>query len=395
MTGDLAEAKQAQALDANPGNDLLAITTNKKMEAATMTTAKSSEDKIDNIAHEDKGEIIAQAMTLDVAYKSLEKIRELNLQLEFGEPEMNKKECIRCKREPLTLNRGVQGRVQKLISSRRMVHPCLACGTPVCSGHRSSNFGKQDITICLDCAHFFSIDYIMKFIVNDLDEEVRKGRINGMLEVYDRAVVILKFSVQFIDDVAIALEQNTSRHNKVGLGSSATGVMAGGLGVAAAVTIFTPVGPPLLLASILFGGSATAVNASSEAVNYRCEPNKMADQILTLYSIITCISQLPATIDMDMEDKHIIAVPVKDDKQSSLHWKRTAMNGLKPLTAGALSAVSIVTEAREMKNTVNKIRAGNSCEKAERLRAIEKEAEDIIPTDILASQLVVTMNRQS
>jgi len=395
MTGDLTKAKQAQALDANPGNDLLATSTNKKTEAATMTTAKPSEDKIDNIAHEDTGEIIAQAMTLDVAYKSLEKIRELNLQLEFGEPEMNKKECICCKRESLTLTHGVQGRVQKLISSRKMVHPCLACGTPVCSGHRSKNFGKQDITICLDCAHFFSTDYIMKFIVNDLDEEVRKGRINGMLEVYDRAVVILKFSVQFIDDVAIALEQNTSRHNKVGLGSSATGVMAGGLGVAAAVTIFTPVGPPLLLASILFGGSATAVNASSEAVNYRCEPNKMADQILTLYSIITCISQLPATIDMDMEDKHIIAVPVKNDKQSSLHWKRTAMNGLKPLTAGALSAVSIVTEAREMKNTVNKIRAGNSCEKAERLRAIEKEAEDIIPTDILASQLVVTMNRQS
>ena len=51
-------------------------------------------------------------------------------------------------------------------------------------------------------------------------------------------MLFLKFSIQFIDDVAIALEENTSRHNKVGLGSSATGVVAGGLGVAAVSLFF-------------------------------------------------------------------------------------------------------------------------------------------------------------
>jgi hypothetical protein len=169
-------------------------------------------------------------------------------------------------------------------------------------------------------------------------------------QVYDRALLILTYSVQFIDEVVIALEENTSRHNKVGLGSSATGMVSGGLGVAAAATIFTPVGPPLLLASILFGSGAAAVDAASEAVNYRCEPNKMADRILTLNSIIGCISRLPATIDMETTAEGGEAMPTTEG-QTALHWRRTAMNGLKPLTAGALSAVSIVTEAREMKHT--------------------------------------------
>ena len=113
--------------------------------------------------------------------------------------------------------------------------------------------------------------------------------------------------MQFIDEVALALEQNTSRHNKVGLGSSATGMVSGGLGVAAAATIFTPVGPPLLLASILFGGGATAVDAASEAVNYRSEPNKMADRILTLNSIINCISRLPTRMSRSVHARQEIS----------------------------------------------------------------------------------------
>jgi hypothetical protein len=171
----------------------------------------------------------------------------------------------------------------------------------------------------------------------------------GNKQVYDRALLILSYSIQFLDDVAVALKDNTSRHNKVGLGSSATGVMSGGLGVVAAVTIFTPIGPPLLLASILFGGGAAAADAASEAVNYRCEPTKMADRIITLHSIINCISRLPAMVDMEVAED-LDASPKEEGKQTALHWRRTAMNGLKPLTAGALSAISIVTEAREMKN---------------------------------------------
>jgi len=206
--------------------------------------------------------------------------------------------------------------------------------------------------------------------------------------------LVLTYSVQFIDEVAIALEENTSRHNKVGLGSSATGMVSGGLGVAAAATIFTPVGPPLLLASILFGSGAAAVDAASEAVNYRCEPNKMADRILTLHSIINCISRLPATIDMETTAEEEEAMPTAEGGQTALHWRRTAMNGLKPLTAGALSAVSIFTEAREMKHTVDKIRAGNPCEKAERLKQIKETVRSLPKTDMLSNQLQGAVRRQ-
>jgi hypothetical protein len=149
------------------------------------------------------------------------------------------------------------------------------------------------------------------------------------------------------------------------------------------------VGPPLLLASILFGGGATAVNAGSEAVNYRCEPNKMADRILTLHSIISSIANLPDAMDNEEkteEEKRAIYM-TKEKTQKRLHLTRAAMNGLKPLTAGALSAISIVTEARELKNTVDRIRAGNPCDKAERLVGIRDEVDHLPKTEDLSSQL--------
>ena len=120
----------------------------------------------------------------------------------------------------------------------------------------------------------------------------------------------------------------------------------------------------------------------------------MADRILTLHSVVVCISRLPATLDM--QEEYTDSTPEsRDDNQSSLHWTRTVMNGCKPLTLGTLSAVSIVTEAREMKNTVHKIRAGNPCDKAKRLRVIKEEAGNNIPTDILSSQMEVIINRKS
>lgn len=163
----------------------------------------------------------------------------------------------------------------------------------------------------------------------------------------------------------------------------------------AACTIFTPVGPPLLLASILFGGGATAVNAGSEAVNYRCEPNKMADRILTLHSIISSIANIPTAMDQDekIEEEKRANLLRAERTQSRLHFTRAAMNGLKPLTSGALSAISIVTEARELKNTVDRIRAGNPCEKAERLAGIKNEVFNLPKTEVLSSQLWMIISR--
>ena len=350
--------------------------------------------------------ISAQTMTLDVAYQSLEMVRKVNLQVEFGE-QVDDNQCVECLRlerdSANATNRMAKSKIGKWMISRakkKATQACLTCGTPVCNTHRSSDFGRQNIAICLGCAHLFSASHIMSHIVQESDHALRKQKVNHMLEVYDRSLLVLTYSRQFIDDVVVALQGNTQRHNMVGLGSSATGVISGGLGVAAACTILTPVGPPLLLASILFGGGATAVNAGSEAVNYRCEPNKMADRILTLYSFITGIAKLPATMDLegsaktdteDGDDDHRANKP--DRGQSRLHLSRAAMHTLKPLTAGALSAVSIVTEAREMRNTVEKIRAGNPCEKSERLRKIKDEISNLPHTDGLSPTYNLLLDR--
>jgi hypothetical protein len=59
-----------------------------------------------------------------------------------------------------------------------------------------------------------------------------------------------------------------------------------------------------------------------------------------------------------------------DGRRTRLHWTRIAMNGLKPLTAGALSAVSVYTESRELRRNIQKINAGHPCDKAVQLRQI-------------------------
>ena len=354
-------------------------------------------------------EVAAQTMTLDVAYQSLEMVRKVNLQVEFGE-QVDDSRCVGCLRSERASpanaannanNRLANSKFGQWVKNRAKAanvsqpQACLTCGTPVCKAHRSSDFGKQNIAICLDCANLFSMKQITSHIVEESDAMQRKSKLNHMLEVYDRSLLVLTYSDQFIDDIVVALQGNTERHNMVGVGSSATGVLSGGLGVAAACTIFTPVGPPLLLASILFGGGATAVNAGSEAVNYRSEPNTMADKILTLYSFITRIAELPGVIEMEdaNDDEEIVETQKLDQGQSRLHMARTAMHTLKPLTAGALSAVSIVTEAREMKNTVDKIRAGNPCEKAERLLKIKKEIPNLPHTNDLTPTYEIVLDR--
>ncbi len=62
------------------------------------------------------------------------------------------------------------------------------------------------------------------------------------------------------------------------------------------------------------------------------------------------------------------------------------MNGLRPFTAGAFGVILIVTEAREVKNVVDKSRARNPCQKAKRLRTIKEEAGSIPQTDALSHQ---------
>lgn len=381
----------------------------------TMTATTTTTDE-DGASHEDEDatdadEKAAQrrsslAMELNVAFEALEMMRNVNLQVEFGES-ISPSQCTPCLRESRQ-NPDETPRQRRLRAFRGgKAVPCLACASSVCALHRSRAFNSENITICTECSHLFSPEAILQTIVEEtVTEEDRKKQHNFLLEVYDRTLLILKYSIQYIDEICEALEINTRRNNQIGLGSSGVGVLSGVMGVTAACTIFTPVGPPLLLASVLFSGSATAAAAGSEAVNYRCEPNKMADKIIALHAIITSISRVPATFEImksakeEEEEKLEEKEDTEHDKANNgnsgnsryLHLSRVGMNALKPLTAGALSAVSIVTEGREMRRTIGKIRAGNPCDKVETLRSIKEEVQVLAPTNEIGHQLTTIID---
>ena len=300
-----------------------------------------------------------EAMSLEVAYQALEEVRKLNLQIEFGGVALTEKHCVACWRRDVAAQQHRPLQQEQLLAAAMMrktkrpslgtwiaekrksrieqygASPCLTCGTPVCTQpiHRSHEFTKQfqgtNLTICCACERFFNPQTTLdvwtaiatktpkhtntKMNNNNNNKEISEQEfMNTVFEVYDRTLLVFHYSVSFWETIIAGLEGNTSRHNYVGLGSSVTGVVAGTLGVAAACTLLTPVGPPLLIASMLFGSSATAASAGSDVVNYASEPNKMADRIIVMYQLLQCLAvQLPNLIHasrhemiQEMEHEH-------------------------------------------------------------------------------------------
>lgn len=252
-----------------------------------------------------------------------------------------------------------------------------------------------------------------------------------MVDIYDRAVLLLTFSSQFIDGIADALDHNTKRNDKVGLGSSATGFMSGVAGVVGAATIFTPVGPPLLIASLFFGGSATAVQTGSEAVHYFSEPNKLAEKIIALHAMVVTLLETMNVLqnallkeqvrldhyveengDLKTSDAQLIArnasmasvkyagaasgtaaaaragVLVGKNSRLATRASTTALRTARfaRFAGGALSAATVVLEAREMSTTIRRIRSGNPCEKADFIRLIHGDLSELPETGVLAEE---------
>lgn len=326
-------------------------------------------------------------MELNVAYQALEHVRLANVAIEFGGQCIDEKQCVPCLREQSNQN----NKRRSWAAVRQRVNPCLTCGTPVCSTrHCCPDLSKEHISICNECSKFFSFDFLVAAADDSYND--RRELMNAMLDVYDRALLILQYSSQYIPEVVTSLQQNTKRNNRIGIGSSATGIVSGITGVAAAATIWTPVGPPLLLASILFGGGATAASASSEAVNYRSEPNQMANKIIVLHGMAHSISSLVMIYEGDDDGNGTGLLDDKTNKQghdepaAARNWTRATMNVLKPLTAGALSAASLVMEAKELQSTVQKVRAGNPCAKAETLKTIQRDIARLPETNFVAKE---------
>jgi hypothetical protein len=336
--------------------------------------------------------------------------------------------------------RVVLPRIQKMLDDRQKssAAPCLICGNPVCADHASSNFRKEGITMCRGCERLFELDFIIECVsMPDMTE--RAKRIDHMVDCYDRCQLLLKYSTQYVEQIGQSLEQRKEKQNKIGLGSSGVGVLSGVLGVAAAATILTPAGPPLLIASLFFGGGATAMQTGTEAYNYYSEPNKLADRIIALHGMILSILRVTSTLRDAMMRDHIRTDVFEADKTSltdavqekleknkagvlaASNFGRAATLGsvagveagavasvstvataevaagagarsatvlsragtaaartvrFARFAGGALSAAVVVMEANAIHSTLKEIHDGSPCEKSKHIRAIAEEVRN-------------------
>ena len=257
--------------------------------------------------------IASQSMALNDAFMALETMRKANLDLELASMgKVDHRCCTAClraqwRKEEARAAVGEKRRTWKHnFARRRAALPCLVCASPVCINHSCPEFRKDKVTICGECSPLFGVDFIFDIVFNE-DKEHRRACIDKVVDSYDRAVLIIKYSSQFINDIAKALRDNTTRDNSVALGSSGIGLMSGITGAAAAAVhiaaaaaagaaILSPAGPPLFIASLIFGGTAAAASTSSEAVSYYSEPNQMANRIMALHELINSLLQVTVVL---------------------------------------------------------------------------------------------------
>ena len=94
-------------------------------------------------------------------------------------------------------------------------------------------------------------------------------RVNEIIDCYDRAKLLLTFTSQYADNISTELQSRTATSNKIGVGANASGIVSGITGiVGAGVLLFPPAaaaGVPILIASLVFGGGATAAHTGDYA----------------------------------------------------------------------------------------------------------------------------------
>ena len=279
-----------------------------------------------------------RAMEINEAYEALEHMRQLNLGLvcqELGAFDIDHAECNACilKRARKANESGSPYR--KAWLQRSKADRCLTCGSPSCASHSSDIFRKEGITLCKECEKIFHTDFILSCMT--LEAKERRKRMDHLTDLYDRTVLLLRYSSQYIEEVAVALEQTKMRQSKINVGGSSAGIVSGVLGVAAAFTIFTPAGPPLLVASLLFGGGATAVQTGTEIKKqFFFEPEKVADRILALHGMLLTILTVTGTLrDAALLDQDLSRF-VDEDSMAVKELKKMYMENREKVLTSAM-----------------------------------------------------------
>ena len=272
-----------------------------------LTLRRPLSGEMNESSHHDDDHENQSVMELNVAYEALETMRKLNLEMTCQEKNLPytttdlQSTCTVCvlSRPPQQKSSPTKAQrfSQTFALKPKVSPPCLICGTPVCRSHASPSFRKEGITMCLSCEALFGISYVTQ-ILTCTDPRQRRMYIDKMIELYDRTVLLLRYSTIHTGDLCLILQKSTERKNKVGIGSSSAGIVSGVLGLVSAATIFTPIGPPLLIASLLFGGGATAAQTGTELRNSSLcsEPHRLADRIIALHGICWNILRVTGTL---------------------------------------------------------------------------------------------------
>ena len=288
-----------------------------------------------------------KAMEINEAYEALEHMRRVNLELacqELGLLDVDHEECTACLMEGAKKAKEMGSPSASRIGwrKRKKTDRCLTCGSPCCLVHSSDVFRQEGITLCNECEKVFHMDFILSCLT--LDSTERRERIYHIMDLYDRTVLLLRYSNQYILEVANALEETRKRQSKLNVGGSSAGIVSGVLGVAAAFTILTPAGPPLLIASLLFGGGATAVQTGTEVrQEYFFQPGKVADRILALYGMLLTILTVTGTLrDVALLDQKTLRF-VEEDSPALQELEKTHVENREELLAEATDSESSVS----------------------------------------------------
>jgi hypothetical protein len=393
---------------------------------------------------------LATTLELNSAYESWEQARRHSVEeecskrgLAFTEETMHT--CFTCLKEPVTKAKPVlsdalgnplfpvlfklrQTGQDAVLNARKSDSPCLLCAAVVCNRHSNAAFRKEGVSVCQDCVKCLEYDFASAQVAQAVHEYLQH-----LIDLYQRAHLLLQYCSQFMLATADSLEKTTKQHNHIGVGGSGAGLVSGALGIAAAISILTPAGPPLLVASIVFGGSATAVQTGSEAYKYYGEPNQFANRILLLQGIAERILVVVRTMRdgkllpylnqaMSSEDQkadnctgHIpqqqadqgptmkdaakagVRIGCNAATSASLFAQEAAATSANlfaqeatltgrfvsratttaartarfaRFAGGALSAATMILEAHEMRKTLDHIKLGSPCEKAEAIRTV-------------------------
>lgn len=396
---------------------------------------------------------------LNAAYESLERMRKLNLEVtahEMGIPVVDHEVCTMCllgsstnitdKEDPRAKKQQRWKMISKLPKggpSLKKGTPCLICGSPTCPKHQSAAFKKQSIVLCHNCENLFDLDFASLLGLEDpnakqkdkndpkkessptnsvstkheIDTKLLEQKTQTLVDTYDRVMLLLAHAAQFIPALVLRLGDNEARNNRIGVGTAGAGVLSGALGLAGAATILTPMGAPLLMASLALSGSSAAVTVGNHTFNYYQKPHEGADRIIVMHGMISSLLNAAQTLqrlanqgEMMEQNDDSNKNPDKQDAVltgtvgQGLQLVRQADTGLNlanaaatssatlstaapgatnfiqssasalnavPLLGTALSGIFIAMDANRLQSTLAKIKAGNPSDKADALRNLQ------------------------